>query len=187
MDIFKTLTPEAMASAITSQMEQLLTSGSDDVVRLRKELEKTPDDPEIWFELGLSLNLAGLRYEELAVNLAGIQYDMEHKADGGEEEEVTIQVNVSAGRPLYQDSLAAFDKVLELNPDYYGVACQKGVVYGNMHDLENAERCYLKALEDDDEDFTAAYYLSQVYSEMGKTDLAEKYQRISDELNGSVE
>ena len=56
-----------------------------------------------------------------------------------------------------------------------------------MHDLENAERCYLKALEDDDEDFTAAYYLSQVYSEMGKTDLAEKYQRISDELNGSVE
>ena len=39
MDIFKTLTPEAMASAITSQMEQLLTRGSDDVVRLRKELE----------------------------------------------------------------------------------------------------------------------------------------------------
>lgn len=153
MDIFKTLTPEAMASAITSQMEQLLTSGSDDVVRLRKELEKTPDDPEIWFELGLSLNLAGLRYEELAVSLAGIQYDMEHKSDGGEEEEVTLQVNVSAGRPLYQDSLAAFDKVLELNPDYYGVACQKGVVYGNMHDLENAERCYLKALEDDDRGF----------------------------------
>ena len=158
MDIFKTLTPEAMASAITSQMEQLLTSGSDDVVRLRKD-----------------------------ESLAGIQYDMEHKADGGEEEEVTLQVNVPAGRPLYQDSLAAFDKVLELNPDYYGVACQKGVVYGNMHDLENAERCYLKALEDDDEDFTAAYYLSQVYGEMGKTDLAEKYQRISDELNGSVE
>ena len=120
MDIFKTLTPEAMASAITSQMEQLLTRGSDDVVRLRKELEKTPDVPEIWFELGLSLNLAGLRYEELAVSLAGIQYDMEHKSDGGEEEEVTLQVNVSAGRPLYQDSLAAFDKVLEMNPDYYG-------------------------------------------------------------------
>ena len=33
----------------------------------------------------------------------------------------------------------------------------------------------------------SAYYLSQVYGEMGKTDLAEKYQRISDELNGSVE
>ncbi len=94
---------------------------------------------------------------------------------------------MAAGRPFYQYSLAAFDKVLELNPDYYGVACQKGVVYGNMRDLENAEQCYLKALEDDDEDFTAAYYLSMVYSEMGKDDLAEKYQKISEELNLATE
>jgi tetratricopeptide (TPR) repeat protein len=188
MDIFKTLTPEAMVSALSKQMEHIIAHGSDDVVRLRKELEKAPDDAELWFELGLSLNQAGLQYQDLAVRLAGLRYDMEHPEENQPEgEEVTLQVDVSAGRPLYQDSLAAFDKVLELNPDYYGVACQKGVVYGNMRDLENAEQCYLKALEDDDEDFTAAYYLSMVYSEMGKDDLAEKYQKISEELNLATE
>ena len=173
MDIFNQLTPEAMAEAMTKRMEQLLANGSDDVTRLRKELEKTPDDAEMWFELGL------------AYNQAGLQYDMEHEGEPLPEsgEEVTLHVNVTAVRPLYEESLKAFDKVAELEPDYYGVACQKGIVYGNMHDLENAEACYLQALKDDDEDFTAAYYLSIVYGDMGKADLAEEYARLAEKLN----
>ena len=188
MDIFKTLTPEAMETALQRQLEQITAQGSDEVVRLRKELEKTPDDAELWFELGISLNQSALHYEELAVRKAEMQYDREHgdESQPGDAEGVTIRVDISAVRPVYQQSLEAFDKVLELNPDYYGVACQKGVVYGNMHDLENAERCYLQALEDDDEDFTAAYYLSQVYAEMGKTELAAKYQQMSDDLNSAT-
>ena len=173
MDIFNQLTPEAMAEAMTKRMEQLLANGSDDVTRLRKELEKTPEDAEMWFELGL------------AYNQAGLQYDMEHEGEPLPEsgEEVTLHVNVTAVRPLYEESLKAFDKVAELEPDYYGVACQKGIVYGNMHDLENAEACYLQALKDDDEDFTAAYYLSIVYGDMGKADLAEEYARLAEKLN----
>ena len=173
MDIFNQLTPEAMAEAMTKRMEQLLANGSDDVTRLRKELEKTPDDAEMWFELGLAYNQAGLQYEDMAVRLALLESG----------EEVTLHVNVTAVRPLYEESLKAFDKVAELEPDYYGVACQKGIVYGNMHDLENAEACYLQALKDDDEDFTAAYYLSIVYGDMGKADLAEEYARLAEKLN----
>ncbi len=185
MDIFNQLTPEAMAEAMTKRMEQLLANGSDDVTRLRKELEKTPDDAEMWFELGLAYNQAGLQYEDMAVRLAELQYDMEHEGEPLPEsgEEVTLHVNVTAVRPLYEESLKAFDKVAELEPDYYGVACQKGIVYGNMHDLENAEACYLQALKDDDEDFTAAYYLSIVYGDMGKADLAEEYACLAEKLN----
>ena len=58
-------------------------------------------------------------------------------------------------------------------------------MYANLRDLPHAEECYLKAMEEDDEDFTAAFYLSQVYHDMGKEDLAEKYQKIADELNAA--
>ena len=82
MDIFN-MTPEAMAEAITRQMEQMLSTGTDEVVRLRKELEKTPQDAEVWFDLGLSLNQAGLQYEGLAVRLAEMGLGQEEVEGAG--------------------------------------------------------------------------------------------------------
>ena len=181
MDIFN-MTPEAMAEAITRQMEQMLSTGTDEVVRLRKELEKTPQDAEVWFDLGLSLNQAGLQYEGLAVRLAEMGLGQEETEEG---EETPIQEDVTPCLGFYKEALSAFDRVRELSPDYYGVECQRGLVYANLRDLPHAEECYLKALEEDDEDFTAAFYLSQVYHDMGKEDLAEKYQKIADELNAA--
>lgn len=181
MDIFN-MTPEAMAEAITRQMEQMLSTGTDEVVRLKKELEKSPQDAEVWFDLGLSLNQAGLQYEGLAVRLAEMRHEPENAEEG---EETTIQVDVTPCVGFYKDALAAFDRVRELAPDYYGVECQRGLVYANLRDLPHAEECYLKALEEDEEDFTAAYYLSQVYRDMGKDDLAEKYQKLADDLNAT--
>ena len=181
MDIFN-MTPEAMAEAITRQMEQMLSTGTDEVVRLRKELDKSPQDAEVWFDLGLSLNQAGLQYEGLAVRLAEMGLGQEETEEG---EETPIQVDVTPCLGFYKEALEAFDRVRELSPDYYGVECQRGLVYATLRDLPHAEECYLKALEEDEEDFTAAFYLSQVYHDMGKEDLAEKYQKIADELNAA--
>ena len=185
MDIFNTLTPEALADAIAKQMQQLVATGGDDVVRLRKELEKTPNDIETWFNLGLALNQAGLQYEDLAVRLAELRFSQDFQDENmmPEEEMPLLKVEVSEGNVLYTEALQAFDHVLELDPDYYGVACQKGVVYGNLQDYENAEKYYLKALQDDEEDFSAAYYLSLTYRDMGKDDLADKYLQLADQLN----
>lgn len=185
MDIFNTLTPEALVDAIAKQMQQLIATGGDDVVRLRKELEKTPNDIETWFNLGLALNQAGLQYEDLAVRLAELRFSPDFQDENmmPEEEMPLLKVEVSEGNVLYTEALQAFDHVLELDPDYYGVACQKGVVYGNLQDYENAEKCYLKALQDDEEDFSAAYYLSLTYRDMGKDDLADKYLQLADQLN----
>lgn len=181
MDIFN-MTPEAMAEAITRQMEQMLSTGTDEVVRLKKELEKSPQDAEVWFDLGLSLNQAGIQYESLAVRLAEMCHEPENAEEG---EEATIQVDVTPCVGFYKEALSAFDRVRELAPEYYGVECQRGLVYANLRDLPHAEECYLKALEEDEEDFTAAYYLSQVYRDMGKDDLAEKYQKLADDLNAA--
>ncbi len=53
----------------------------------------------------------------------------------------------------------------------------------DRHRYEEAEQCYFKALEEDEEDFTAASYLAMVYRDMGKDDLADKYQTLSQELS----
>lgn len=185
MNIFNTLTPEAMADAIARQMQYIVATGGDEVVRLRKELENTPDDIETWFNLGLAYNQAGLQYEDMSVRLAELRYSQDSPIDdlNPEENMPLLKVDVAKGNVLYEEAVKAFDHVLELDPDYYGVACQKGVAYGNLQDYEHAEECYLKALQDDEEDFSAAYYLSLVYRDMGKTDLADKYLQIAEQLN----
>ena len=175
--------------AIEQQMKLLASEGSKDVARLRKELEASPKDAELWFELGVALNQAGLQYDEMAVRLAELRYGIENPDDGmGEPQEVVpLNVDVEEGNKLYNSALAAFDRVLELQPDYYGVACQRGIVYGNLQDYARAEECYLQALKEDEEDFTAASYLSMVYRDLGKDDLADKYLKLSEELSSREE
>ena len=74
MNIFNTPSPEELVAAIERQLAHIANSGSGDVIRLRKEVQRTPDDPEQWFELGIALNQAGLQYRDLALQLADFHY-----------------------------------------------------------------------------------------------------------------
>lgn len=175
----------AMIKMLEERMQYLYEKGNADVQRLDKELERTPDDVEMWFESGLARNQSGLQYLDMAFEKARLMYMEEHPDT--EEEPDRLTVEAPQAFDMFSAALRAFDKVLELSPDYYGVQCQRGVALANMQRYEEAEQCYLKALEEDEEDFTAASYLSMVYRDMGKDDLADKYMKLSEELNGREE
>lgn len=178
-----------MAVAIEQQIKVLAANGGPDVVRLQNEVKASPKDAELWFELGVALNQAGLQYDDLAARLVELRYSMEFPDEGLEDapEVIPPKVDVSEGNRLYTYALEAFDRVLEIQPDYYGVACQRGIVYGNLQDYVRAEECYLQALKEDEEDFTAASYLSMVYRDLGKDDLADKYLKMSEDLSSREE
>ena len=165
--------PEGFLRLINGQIEKIDTVGTDEMIRLRRDLEKDDSDPSQWFDLGLALNQAGIHRDVLVTQ----REEMLHP----DEEEITVDLSGSA--PLYEEALKVFDRVLQMEPDYYGVQTQRGIVCGNLHRLEEAEQCYLKALKDDDEDFSAAYYLGLTYRDMGKEELATKYLALAHELN----
>ena len=162
-------------------MEQLYEQGNADVQRIEKELERMPDDAELWFESGLAHNQSGLQYLDLAIEKARLEYFEAHPET--EEEPEHWEVDVPKAGAMFNAALAAFDKVLELMPDYYGVQCQRGVALGNMQRYDEAVECYLKALEEDEEDYAAAYYLACTYRDMGDEEKAERYFALAKELN----
>lgn len=172
-----------MIKALEERMEQLCQSGNADVQRLDKEIERTPDDADLWFELGLAHNQSGLQYMDVALQKAHLEY-LEANPDAEEVPEA-FELDAPKAAAMFDGALAAFDRVLELAPDYYGVQCQRGIALANMQRYEEAEQCYLKALEEDEEDFTAASYLSMVYRDTGRDELADKYQRLAEQLNSN--
>ena len=172
-DIFKKLTPEDMVQMIGQQLEKIDTAGTDDMIRLRRELEQVVDDASLWFDYGLALNQAALHRDALVVEREQFLHP--------EAEE--LNVDCSGSTPLYEEALKSFGKVLELEPEYYGVQTQLGLVYGNMHRLEEAVQCYRKALEEDEEDFSAAYYLGLTYRDLGDESAAQRYLTLARELN----
>lgn len=170
-----------MIKMLGERMQQLYEVGNADVQRLNKELERTPKDAELWFELGLAHNQTGLQYLDMAIEKARLEYLEAHPE--GEEEPEHLDVDAPQAWALFNGALQAFDKVLELEPEYYGVQCQRGIALGNMQQYEEAEKCYQKALEEDEEDFSAAYYLGCTYRDMGDEERAAKYFDLAHELN----
>ena len=170
-----------MIKMLGERMEQLYQQGNADVQRLDKELERTPDDAELWFELGLAHNQSGLQYLDMAFEKARLEYLEAHPE--AEEEPEHWDVEAPKAWAMFNAALNAFDKVLELMPEYYGVQCQRGVALANMQRYEEAVECYLKALEEDEEDFSAAYYLGCTYRDMGDEERANKYFDLARELN----
>lgn len=170
-----------MIKMLEGRMRHLCEQGSDDVQRLDKELERAPGDAELWFESGLAHNQSGLQYLDMAFEKARLEYFEAHPE--AEEEPEHLDVDAPQAWAMFNAALAAFDKVLELEPEYYGVQCQRGVALGNMQRYEEAEQCYLKALEEDEEDFSAAYYLACTYRDMGDEERAAKYFALAQELN----
>lgn len=136
-----------MIKMLDERMEQLYQNGNADVQRLKKEIERMPDDAELWFELGLAHNQAGLQYIDMAFEKAALEYYEANPEAEGEPEHLTVEV--PKAMEMFTSALQVFDKVLELMPDFYGVQCQRGIAFGNMHRYEEAEQCYLKALEED--------------------------------------
>ena len=63
-----------MIKMLEERMEQLCQQGNADVQRLVKELERVPDDAELWFELGLAHNQTGLQYLDMAIEKARLEY-----------------------------------------------------------------------------------------------------------------
>ena len=170
-----------MIKMLDERMNDLFEHGNSDVQRLEKELERTPDDAELWFESGLAHNQSGLQYLDMAIEKARMEYFEAHPE--AEEEPEHLNVDVPQARAMFNAALSAFDKVLELMPEYYGVQCQRGVALANMQQYEEAVGCYLKALEEDDEDFSAAYYLACTYRDMGNEEQAARYFALAKELN----
>ena len=170
-----------MIKMLGERMEQLYEKGNADVQRLIRELERTPDDAEMWFELGLAHNQTGLQYLELAFEKAKLEYLEAHP--DAEEEPESIEVNAPQALGMFDGALKAFDKVVELMPEFYGVQCQRGIALANMQRYEEAEQCYLKALEEDEEDFSAAYYLGCTYHELGDEERSKKYFALAEKLN----
>ena len=171
-----------MIKMLEERMKQLSEQGNADVQRLDKELTNTPDDAEMWFELGLAHNQSGLQYLEMAFERERLLF-LEQHPDEEENPNQEQTVDAPEAYAMFNAALAAFDKVLQLMPDYYGVQCQRGVALGNMHRYEEAEQCYLKALEEDEEDFSAAYYLGCTYRDMGDEEQATRYFTLANELN----
>lgn len=172
-DIINNLTPEGMIQIIDRQIEKLDTVGSDDMIRLRKHLEHDASDPTMWFDLGIALNQAAMQRDYLEVDRAQL-------LNPGAEE---MDVDGSGSTHLLEEALSVFRKVLEMEPDYYGVHTQMGIVYSNLHRFDEAEQCYLQALKEDEEDFSAAYYLGLTYRDKGDETLAQKYLTLAHELN----
>ena len=170
-----------MIKLLDEQMKHLHELGNADVQRLDKELERTPDDAELWFESGLAHNQSGLQYLDMAFEKARLEYFEAHPDMEAEPE--CLNVDVSQAGSMFDAALNAFDKVLELMPEYYGVQCQRGVALANMQRYEEAVECYLKALEEDEEDFSAAYYLACAYRDMGDEEQAGRYFALAKELN----
>ena len=178
MDFFDRPT---MIKMLDERLEQLYQNGNADVQRIGKELERTPDDAELWFELGLAHNQSGLQYLDMAFEKARLEYFEAHPDT--EEEPEHWDVDAPKAWTMFNAALSAFDKVLELMPEYYGVQCQRGVTLGNMQRYDEAVECYLKALEEDEGDFSAAYYLACTYRDMGNEELAQRYFDMAKELN----
>lgn len=158
---------------IEQQIRTIDTEGSDDVRRLRHEVERSPKEAEYWFELGLALNQAAMQRDYLLI----------HKTQIENPDAEMIEVDCAASTPLFEEAIHAFRTVLQLEPDYYGVHTQLGIVLSNLHRLAEAEAEYLQALKDDEEDFSAAYYLGLNYRDMGDEDKAQHFLQMAHDLN----
>lgn len=184
-DIFHNLSPEGMLRLIDGQIEKIDTVGTDDVARLRRDLQDNPDDPSQWFDYALALNQAAMHRDILLEERAKLLAPNTDDADAPvvTPAEKHPEIDPDGSLPLLEASLKAFDHVLEMEPEYYGVQTQRGIVYGNMHRYPEAVECFLQALKDDDEDFSAAYYLGLTYRDMGNEELARKYLALAHDLN----
>lgn len=168
---------QGLMREMIAEMDMILREGSDEEQRCQREAERTPDDAMVWFELGMAHHDAGLLYANLAFECERLNYIEEHP-EADIDEPRTVTISLPRLKEVFERALVAFDKAEAIDSEFYGINCQRGIVYCNMHEYEKAQECLLKAIEEDEEDSIAIYNLAQVYHEMGQDELCAKYQSM---------
>ncbi len=167
---------EGMAKAIAREIDSIIAQGGTDSSRLAQEAAQNPTDASTWFDLGVAL----IADADMLDYLMAQKYLMDNP--GTEIDENTVYADASLKESIYEKSLKCFAKVLELEPDYYGVYYQRGTVFANLRNYAEAEKSFLLALEDDPEDFSAAHDLAMVYQDMGDEERCNKYLDMAERL-----
>lgn len=188
---------------LSSQLKSLESSGTDEYRKALQEVEQEPTSADAWFALGGALDgmvsMRNLLLSQLAMLEAmeeaapeetpsseeNVNEECCHCGSCDADQEAPVVLDDKA-RELYQRALESYDKVLALEPDYYGVHCQKGLIYSYQQRNAEAIDAFLKAIEED-EDYSAAYYLGHLYREMGDEALSEKYLALAQEGEDSIE
>lgn len=197
MDILNDPTPHEL---LTSQLRSLESHGTDEYRKALQEVEQEPQSAEAWFNLGCALDgmvsMRNLLLSQLAMLEAAVDDHDGDAADGeGHDSCEGCSCHPDDDAPLvlddkavelYQRALESYDKVLSLDPSYYGVHCQKGLILSYQQRNDEAVAAFLKAIEAD-EDYSAAYYLGHLYKEMGDEALADKYLAMAQEGEDSIE
>lgn len=168
---------EGMAQAIAREIEHILAQGGADSSRLAQEVAQSPDDASTWFDLGVALTADAEMLDYLMVQ----KYRMEHP--GTEIDGDTPYADPEAKARVYEKAQRCFAKVLELEPEYYGVQYQQGLLYANLRNYAQAEKCFLQALQDDPEDFSSAHALAMVYQDMGDEERCNHYLDLAERLS----
>lgn len=171
-----------VVEAMGREMQMLLEGRSDSITHLKSLVEANPGDAENWFDLAQRYIDEGLRYEDLAMERARLQYAADHP-DAAEDEEVELHVELPEKDQFFEHALEALDHLLTIAPEYYGVQVNRGIAFANMRKYEEAEKALLQALVDDDEDFNAASTLSMLYHDMGNEEKAHEYHMLYHKLN----
>ncbi|MEW6515683.1 MAG: tetratricopeptide repeat protein [candidate division FCPU426 bacterium] len=137
------------------------------VEALRRSLKWLPNDPDVYFALGL----ANLRLKD---NHAALQYFQEALAKGRERDpEVHYQIGrVYLEQGNDKEALASLNKALELKPDFQPALETLGLVYHRRQDETNAIQVLERLTKLDPANFNAYYllglnyYRKKMYSEM---------------------
>lgn len=79
----------------------------------------------------------------------------------------------------YEDAIAAYQAIVEANPDAYVIYKNIGNCYFQLQKYEEAEECYNKILEKDPQDADALLLIGNTYANRGREDTAmEWYEKI---------
>jgi tetratricopeptide (TPR) repeat protein len=98
---------------------------------------------DVHASLGIEAYQAG-RYDE---GIAELQQAIEGEVSRYDLEEVyTVLGNSYDTLDLYNEAIDAYEKAIELNPDYYKAWVNLGITYRHIGDLDQAEEKYKKAL-----------------------------------------
>jgi tetratricopeptide (TPR) repeat protein len=112
--------------------------------------------------------------------------DVTEKSPGNARGWMNYGVTVMA-RGDYRDAIAAFERGAFLNPTYFLLHVNLGVVYGAVQRPADAEREFLQAIAIDPNDWRSHVYFARWLAQNGRTAEALAHAQIALELNSADE
>lgn len=160
---------KSIEELLSMQLTEMDSGDSTAIIKLKKEQERQPDDATIMFDLGVA-------YTQQALDRSVLVDKIIAETDMTPSQEPT--------RQLWLKALEQFNHVIELDSEYYGIHTHIGIVYSNLGQLEQALESYTRALHDDDEDFSACYYMGQTLLALGREDEAQQFLQRAEAMQG---